>query len=415
MSEEKYSSLRPIWEKYGITPDLFKYFLQGEVVCDEDQKCQDPVYKIRDNTQGYQNWKNMLRQRSRGLYGQLIGPSSISLWIRPFDARQVLIIGQNTQVNLEGTAPDFCYQSVVFLRWFRQVIEPQKDKWSIIMPGETPKFSLDPISALYVYNKEYNLNLGISDVEKSQLDPNFATSLFEGGIGNYIAMDVWLAKLFERYQSSFEKKGHHMTQSDMKHLVHFFEFSKTHFLRDIDASDRENKTKLEKRVRGIVCGLQILLDITAFLFAMLSTSLKKNVMILLSENERHNLESVIPLFGFQQIYPTMAGWRRFVQRPSCTVMPRLDTELKEDPSLPINYIIYTIPLTCDVKEAEEKIKEKIPLILKYDLAPIPMDIQVLLRGLTAQQIRNIGLELKVDQSQLDALIERLTRGGLLSV
>lgn len=92
-------------------------------------------------------------QKDLGVTKQVMGPVHTSVWKRWADGRQVVIVGEMHELVFP-TDEVVCEDGIVFLKWFRQQIEPHIAKWDIFLEArrtETREFELNPLNALQAY------------------------------------------------------------------------------------------------------------------------------------------------------------------------------------------------------------------------------------------------------------------------
>ena len=290
-----------------------------------------------------QHLRYLLQQKKKGVLGSVLGPSSSSVWIRPYDGRQAVIVGQNDMIDLSGSQPNYCADSVVFLAWFRAVVKPQLKEWSIVLPEKKSHFSMQPLDALGMYMaiREPGATVVRKDMTPYELMQEVADKSFYASVVDQEAQLrelVGVRGYLEDIYRSVSGVGQTMSHQDRSYLQNLLE-EQISRIKDWESILREEEIPADVTAQ-LTQPFLFAVPSLAFAFSIIGdilSSVKHNILVVCSDNERHVLDSLLPLFGFLQVYPSVEGWSPFHVSPSCTAMPNLTPDIKTDKSLPIEY------------------------------------------------------------------------------
>lgn len=360
--------------------------------------------KIQDLNNFY-----LMKQSEEGLFGNVIGPNSVSIWVRPRDGRQIVVIGQNEGIDLEETGPRYCSPGIFFIAWYRQVIEPQEDKWKIIVNVLEGKlhFNFNPNTALAIYTRD-KIQTTLVMEPKERINYLQELGPLDGNVESILRL---LSILVENIEDVWGK-SHDITDEQDNKLVAYWVNSQIKEAKQYLTKEKKvsSVASLKKLAIRLNCIFQDVLFVLENIIPALSSDKKNTLIVCIDEEQREILDNVFPVLGFLQTFPAKHGWLVDIDLPSCVNMPEIDPDIEpyeSSDSVAIKGNNLMLPCTSQDKE------ETVARLLSKDPYLVTSDLQWNLRGLDQERLKNIWRKYQLPSEEMDNIVKRLARFGFI--
>lgn len=285
---------------------------------------------------------------------EVIGPTSSSVWFRPLDERQVVIVGEHHILTVSSKRV-LCPDGVSFLNWFLLNIEPRIQDWHIFFEMEPatidPEFSLTPIPLLYRYlndNKQLKAKIHWVDTRQdSDYGSESLASLYEfleQATRSKDASDIkktheYLSALLQntldnvkRASYFIEKQISKMEYPHDRSILRGLLQSNLELLQSLDYNLNPEKSRLTPDELNRAYFHLYRISISFMDLYFVSRMMKPyvhNALLLCGDAHRLNIEHILYIMGFKKIFPQSEYFGY-----SCATMPGIYTSVKDHPPFP---------------------------------------------------------------------------------